>query len=299
MRSNAWRGSASPLSNRFAGTAMKMEQEVCLENHPIEATKNIPESPARISLPGSLSEWRRLVHGIRCKQAALLVLMTAPLFAALAWQAGWRPIWFAPLVILAVAATIDFLGRVLVWTSSIGDRRFIGASVAAQATGLIAAIAFIVCVPTVGLQIGLTVAAISQAFAATMFTYYLIELGNYLGDAGATRAATRTLFGIVAVLVSAAGMGGIMLLLIIFLVLFVVLTCGIGFYYLGFFALALGKVVLFVSTVPLVYSIVEMFRHYARVLARIQTAIATTEMISDAPTDRPDDSNRLELPTKS
>ena len=280
-------------------TSMKMEAEACWENNPIEATKNIPESPASISLPGSLSEWRRLVHGMRCKQVGLLVLLATPLIAVLAWQAEWRPMWLAPLVALAAAATVDFLGRILVWVSGIGDRRFIGASVAAQATGLIAAIAFSACVPTVGLQIGLTVAAISQVFAAVMFTYYLIELGGDLGDLGATRDATQTLFGIVGVLVSAACMGGMMLLLGVFLVLFGVLTCGIGFYLLGFLVLPLGKVVLLVSTLPLVYSVAEMLRHYARVLTRIQTTIATSEMNSDALTRRADDPSRLEPPTKS
>ena len=90
-----------------------------------------------------------------------------------------------------------------------------------------------------------------------------------------------------------------MLLLVIFLFLFIVLTCGIGVYFLGFLALPLSKIVLFVSTLPLVYSVAEMLRHYGSVLARIQTATATTEMNSDAQTRRAVDPNRLEPPTKS
>jgi len=222
----------------------------------------------------------------------LVILLATPLIAATAWQGAWRPIWLAPLVSLAAAVIMDFVGRVLSWVSGIGNRWLIGASVAAQATGLISGASFMLAVPNFGLPIGLTfgltIAAIFQVIAAVTFTNYLAGVGRFLGDAGATKNATRLLCDIFAVLAFLAGLGGVLLVVGVLVIVIGMITGGYGFY-------LAGPVVRFVllAAAPLLYVVAVMYVHYARVLSQIRASLANASWNSSFHVDRPEDTQSL------
>ncbi|MGE0607318.1 MAG: hypothetical protein AB7O62_09515 [Pirellulales bacterium] len=220
-------------------------------------------------LPGS-NQLNRLSQGLRCKQVALVVLLVMPLSALLAWRAGWQPVWLLPMAVLAVAIAIDLGGRVLCSISGIGDPWLIGASVAVLAIGVVAGLAFIVSVPTIGWPIGLAIAAIFQVAAAMTFTNYLAGVGRILGDDETTRRAARLRNGIFGVLASTVSLGGVSLVVMALLAIITVISAGYGL----FLALPVGGIVLLAAAGPLIYFVVAMYRHYAVVLSRTRAAIA-------------------------
>jgi hypothetical protein len=204
-------------------------------------------------------------RGLRCKQAGLFILLATPATALLGWQAALRPIWAAPLVVLAAAAGVDFLGRILIWMSGIGKRSLIAASVAAQAVGLIMGTCFIASVPGFGLPIGLTLAGILQVVAALTFTRFLAGVGQQLGDTRSTQKATRSMVGIFSMLASLAGLGVVTLLVGAFLLVVIFCTAGYGF----FLALPAVCIVLLASAAPLLYFVTVLYWHYAGLLSQL------------------------------
>ena len=244
-----------------------------MQPNPRATTNTVPELrthqfPVEILSAGVLY-FRR---GLRCKQAGLFVLLATPVTALLTWQAAWRPIWAAPLVVLAAAAGVDFLGRILIWMSGVGHRTPITASVAAQAIGLIMGTAFIVSVPSFGLPIGLTFAVLMQVVAALTFTNFLAGVGRQLGDTKSTQKAIRSSFGIFSVLASLAGLGGVSLLVGAALAVITILTAGYGLY------LALPVV----GIVSLLYFVTVLYWHYAGLLSQLGVTIATSSPRCDS-----------------
>lgn len=240
-----------------------------MSSKPDAALNAAPELFHESTLYGDLSWWPHFSRGLRCKQVALLVLMATPLIALLAWRAAWQPMWVGPLATLAVAATIDCLGRVLIWISGIGNRWLIAVSVASQATGLIAGLSFIVSVTSAGLPIGLIVAGVFQVIAALTFANYLAGVGRDLGDLGTTQKAKRTRSGIFGVLGSLGCFGGMTLIASVAVAGITIFTGGYGFM-LGVYV---GGLVLFFASVPLLVSVCVMYWNYARVLSQLRTRI--------------------------
>ena len=230
--------------------------------------------PVDISSAGVLY-FRR---GLRCKQAGLFVLLATPVTALLGWQVALRPIWAAPLVVLATAAGVDSLGRILIWMSGVGHRPLIAASVAAQAVGLIMGTCFIVSVPGFGLPLGLTLAAILQVVAALTFTNFLAGVGRQLGDTRSTQKATRSTVGILSVLVSLAGLGGVSLLVGAVLAVITIFTAGYGLY----LALPVVWIVLLASSAPLLYFVTFLYWHYAGLLSQLGATVAASSPRCDS-----------------
>lgn len=252
-----------------------------MENKLADATSKRSEVPVLRS-----PELHRISQGLRIKQFGLVVVLATPLIGVISCLQAWEPMWLPPIITLFSAGLADFCGRVLVWTSRIGDRLLIGSSVVAQAIGLISAVSFSVAVPSIGLPIGLLIAAIFQVIAALTFTNYLADLGRYLGDAETTQTATRVRYDIFAALGSGVGMG-LIALPVVFLVVIVSVCSG---YALLFFALPIGGIILLMTSVPVLYFVAAMLKRYGEVHSQIRATISAASSSSDGPLDQAEDS---------
>ena len=224
--------------------------------------------------------WRLVIRGLELKFSALILFAAIPALATALWFYAVDPRWMLGLV--CAAAAPDLIGRCLCFAAPIPNRLSIAISIVFQVAAFATLVGFAITGDLVQIGIGLTIAFGCQLASAFLFTRFLREAGEFLGDPAVCDGAELLGRRLFQSLTATWGLG--LSVLIAAAVVFVLgmATCGIGFYVFGPVA-----VIVLVPGVLLTLAIVAaMYWAYGSAMVRLLTAIQNRRSLQQ-PIDAP------------